>query len=469
MGLVIQRIEPNGRIAGDGKLRTGDRIVQINHAPLIGVDFVACQEILRDAMTRDDDLLMRVVREHGDGDDDERALASSSASEADERDDQADSDAARTDDEALYSIKASSSPSPHYSSASKTNLNALNTKKMGKRISVQLTKGPQGLGFKLASRDNPTGESSPIYIKSILPKGAAITDGRLQRGDRLLEVNGMDMTARSLHEAVNVLRNTRLGSLVEIVVSRQVSPSSLPRELPPDEQLKADYEAVSVHRELLTFEIALNDTGSAGLGVSVKGKTKRHEGDEVTSIDLGIFVKTVINGGAASKDGRLRPNDQLININGFSLLGKSNEEAMQILREAMQVETRPGFIQLTVSRKLKPARNLNVSENNADAEVRRINHGEAGDNGDAVHSNANLAEFADEMHTSQTAKRAFARDAPARRSMSEKRKIFNDANGGSNRHLSDLYTRIKINKLNASEAKERGTGTNFLIVVFLTI
>ena len=28
-------------------------------------------------------------------------------------------------------------------------------------------------------------------------------------------------------------------------------------------------------RQLLTFEIALNDTGSAGLGVSVKGKTKR--------------------------------------------------------------------------------------------------------------------------------------------------------------------------------------------------
>lgn len=47
----------------------------------------------------------------------------------------------------------------------------------------------------------------------------------------------------------------------------------------------------------------------------------------------------------------------MININGFSLLGKSNEEAMQILREAMQVEAKPGFIQLTVSRKLKQANN----------------------------------------------------------------------------------------------------------------
>ena len=56
----------------------------------------------------------------------------------------------------------------------------------------------------------------------------------------------------------------------------------------------------STIRELLTFEIPLNDTGSAGLGVSVKGKTKKHDNNE-SNIDLGIFVKTVINGGAASK------------------------------------------------------------------------------------------------------------------------------------------------------------------------
>lgn len=132
-----------------------------------------------------------------------------------------------------------------------------------------------------------------------------------------------------------------------------------------------------VHRELLTFEIPLNDTGSAGLGVSVKGKTKKIEEPTDTelpqTIDLGIFVKTVINGGAASKDGRLIPNDQLININGFSLLGKSNEEAMQILREAMLVETKPGHIQLTISRKIKTDQQQtfenSIGANEADVEL----------------------------------------------------------------------------------------------------
>lgn len=48
--------------------------------------------------------------------------------------------------------------------------------------------GASGLGFSITTRDNPAGGNSPIYIKNILPKGAAIEDGRLQPGDRLLEV-----------------------------------------------------------------------------------------------------------------------------------------------------------------------------------------------------------------------------------------------------------------------------------------
>jgi len=51
-----------------------------------------------------------------------------------------------------------------------------------------LLTGPQGLGFSVTTRDNPTGGHAPIYIKKILPKGAAIEDGNLKPGDRLLEV-----------------------------------------------------------------------------------------------------------------------------------------------------------------------------------------------------------------------------------------------------------------------------------------
>ena len=46
-----------------------------------------------------------------------------------------------------------------------------------------------GLGFSVTTRDNEAGGPAPIYIKNILPRGAAIEDGRLKPGDRLLQVS----------------------------------------------------------------------------------------------------------------------------------------------------------------------------------------------------------------------------------------------------------------------------------------
>lgn len=73
--------------------------------------------------------------------------------------------------------------------------------------------------------------------------------------------------------------------------------------------------------------------------MSVKGKTSASHGTNhgnestgSTSVDLGIFVKSVLHGGAASRDGRLRTNDQLLNVNGISLLAQSNSDAMETLR-----------------------------------------------------------------------------------------------------------------------------------------
>ncbi|KAF7245730.1 hypothetical protein EYD10_08089 [Varanus komodoensis] len=112
-------------------------------------------------------------------------------------------------------------------------------------------------------------------------------------------------------------------------------------------------------REFLTFEVPLNDSGSAGLGVSVKGNRSKEN-----HADLGIFVKSIINGGAASKasgkrDGRLRVNDQLIAVNGESLLGKTNQDAMETLRRSMSTEgNKRGMIQLIVARRISKCSEL---------------------------------------------------------------------------------------------------------------
>uniref|UniRef100_A0A4W3KEQ9 Partitioning defective 3 homolog n=1 Tax=Callorhinchus milii TaxID=7868 RepID=A0A4W3KEQ9_CALMI len=220
-----------------------------------------------------------------------------------------------------------------------------NTKKVGKKLNIQLKKGPEGLGFSITSRDVPIGGSAPIYVKNILPKGAAIQDGRLKAADRLLEVNGVDLTGRSQEEAVSLLRNTKMGGTVSLLVLRQED-TLLPRELKAeDDDLVLTPDGT---REFLTFEIPLNDTGSAGLGVSVKGNRSKEN-----HADLGIFVKSIINGGAASKDGRLNMNDQLIAVNSESLLGKTNQDAMETLRRSMSTEgNKRGMIQLIVARRI---------------------------------------------------------------------------------------------------------------------
>lgn len=54
------------------------------------------------------------------------------------------------------------------------------------------------------------------------------------------------------------------------------------------------------------------------------------------------------------RDGRLRTNDQLLNVNGVSLLGLSNSAAMEALRKALvrAVGPVPGCITLSVARRV---------------------------------------------------------------------------------------------------------------------
>ncbi|XP_039998182.1 par-3 family cell polarity regulator beta a isoform X2 [Xiphias gladius] len=264
---------------------------------------------------------------------------------------------------------ASSSPTPRARSqsplASKSpglpGLANLSSKKGGKRIKIELKKGTEGLGFTVVTRDSSVHGPGPILVKNILSRGAAIKDGRLQPGDRILEVNGVDMTGRSQEELVAMLRSTKQGESVCVVVARQED-IFLPRELKGEE---ASSLMLEDGREQLMYEIPLNETGSAGLGVSLKGNKSRETGE-----DLGIFIKSIIHGGAAYKDGRLSVNDQLIAVNGESLLGRSNHAAMETLRRSMSSEGNArGTIQLVVLRAPRqmgsanpaPSRAANVS------------------------------------------------------------------------------------------------------------
>ncbi|XP_034740639.1 partitioning defective 3 homolog B-like isoform X3 [Etheostoma cragini] len=221
------------------------------------------------------------------------------------------------------------------------------SKSVGRRLRIDLKKGTEGLGFTVVTRDASVHGLGPILVKNILARGAAVKDGRLQSGDRILEVNGVDITGVGQEELVCMLRSTRQGESVCLVVLRQED-ICLPREM-KDEISRVTGFVLENGKEQLMFEVPLNDTGSAGLGISLKGNKSRETGE-----DLGIFIKSIIHGGAAYKDGRLCVNDQMVAVNGESLLGRSNHVAMETLRRSMSQEGNVrGTIQLVVLRTQK--------------------------------------------------------------------------------------------------------------------
>ncbi|XP_052826944.1 afadin [Octopus bimaculoides] len=84
-------------------------------------------------------------------------------------------------------------------------------------VVFEKVKGSIGLSIVAAKGDGQM--SRGIYIKSVVPGGAAALDGRLQAGDQLLEVDGRSLVGLSQEKAANLM--TKTGHVVRLKVSKQ--------------------------------------------------------------------------------------------------------------------------------------------------------------------------------------------------------------------------------------------------------
>ena len=84
------------------------------------------------------------------------------------------------------------------------------------------------------------------------------------------------------------------------------------------------------------------DSSSAELGITVQGRVNvaNHTQNTNFGVDAGVYVSTIIPGCAAAYDGRLQVGDQLLSVNAQSLVGKTNDNALETLRKAL-AQNRP--------------------------------------------------------------------------------------------------------------------------------
>ncbi|XP_076619975.1 uncharacterized protein LOC143341145 isoform X2 [Colletes latitarsis] len=258
----------------------------------------------------------------------------------------------------------------------------------------------QCLGIFIAK----TAESSPGYLVAhVVPNGLADKEGTLRIGDEILIVNGKRLRGLSMAEARKILGSGSGSGNVDIVVSRYSAVDQSPKKLT---ESSVDYENVNVdnghgviiensprsrftkhqsrhhrdrknecNRSMSSDKSGVNMDNSSSQSVSnfctlprrprstvstfltvvfQKGPGKKSlgftivGGSDSPKGSIGIFIKSVLPGGQAAEDGRLRAGDEILAVNGHVCHDLTHRKAVQLFRN---IKTGP--IALHLCRRVK--------------------------------------------------------------------------------------------------------------------
>uniref|UniRef100_A0A673ZIR2 Protein scribble homolog n=1 Tax=Salmo trutta TaxID=8032 RepID=A0A673ZIR2_SALTR len=167
--------------------------------------------------------------------------------------------------------------------------------------------GPLGLSIVGGSdhASHPFGINEPgVFISKVIPHGLACQSG-LRVGDRILEVNTIDLRHATHQEAVRALLSNK--QEIRMLVRRDPSPPGME-------------------------EIVIQKQPGEKLGISIRGGAKGHAGNPFDATDEGIFISKVSSSGAAARDGRLLVGMRILEVSNHSLLGMTHTEAVCVLR-----------------------------------------------------------------------------------------------------------------------------------------
>uniref|UniRef100_A0A452FP50 Multiple PDZ domain protein n=1 Tax=Capra hircus TaxID=9925 RepID=A0A452FP50_CAPHI len=339
-GVIVKTILPGGVADQHGRLCSGDHILRIGDTDLAGMSSEQVAQVLRQCGNR-----VKLMIARG-------AIEEPTAPTS-------------------LGITLSSSPA----STPEMRVDASTQKsEESETFDVELTKNVQGLGITIAGYiGDKKLEPSGIFVKSITKSSAVEHDGRIQIGDQIIAVDGTNLQGFTNQQAVEVLRHT--GQTVQLTLMRRakqdaelasredvtkdavLSPVnadvskdnyqededslSLRRNtsiLPIEEEVSAEREEIEDAQQqeaaLLTkwqrimginYEIVVAHVSkfseNSGLGISLEATVGHH------------FIRSVLPEGPVGHSGKLFSGDELLEVNGITLLGENHQEVVTILKE----------------------------------------------------------------------------------------------------------------------------------------
>ncbi|XP_073871871.1 multiple PDZ domain protein isoform X17 [Macaca fascicularis] len=320
-GVIVKTILPGGVADQHGRLCSGDHILKIGDTDLAGMSSEQVAQVLRQCGNRVKLMIARgAIEEH-------------------------------TAPTAL-GITLSSSPT----STPELRVDASTQKgEESETFDVELTKNVQGLGITIAGYiGDKKLEPSGIFVKSITKSSAVEHDGRIQIGDQIIAVDGTNLQGFTNQQAVEVLRHTgqtvlltlmrrgmkqeaELMSREDVTKDADLSPvnASIIKGYP---LLSAEIEEIEDARKqeavLLTkwqrimginYEIVVAHVSkfseNSGLGISLEATVGHH------------FIRSVLPEGPVGHSGKLFSGDELLEVNGITLLGENHQDVVNILKE----------------------------------------------------------------------------------------------------------------------------------------
>ncbi|XP_075067662.1 protein scribble homolog isoform X19 [Mixophyes fleayi] len=208
-------------------------------------------------------------------------------------------------------------------------------------LTLTILRQTGGLGISIAGGKGSTpykGDDEGIFISRVAEEGPAARAG-VRVGDKLLEVNGVDLHNAEHHTAVEALRSSGSSVSMTVLRERMVEPDNpitvtplRPEDdyNPREKRVVIQYpeeEEESLHSpdQRITACLMRNDKG---LGFSIAGgvgSTPYRVGD------TGIFISRIAEGGAAHRDGTLRVGDRVMSINGVDMTEARHDQAVALL------------------------------------------------------------------------------------------------------------------------------------------